>query len=353
MKQLAIIAFSLIIGNSAFAQIPNPGFEDHSALPTAFGQYTYCDHWNNANSGQTSPDYYHEYGAGDVNMPNTLGSVISAAEGYGAMGFVACGPESSNKREYISTQLESPMVVGEDYLISFRVSNGYITSNSYMGFGVNHLGISLSTFAYNQVGEDPMIYPTQFEIDSVFFNRDWEQYSFIITADQPYEHLTMGVFKPDHDLEFVSFEDNAQVVYYFVDDFFLMELPEDYDPTVADVPKGDTSSTDEPDPEDDLGEEGIQPFFIPNAFTPNEDGENDVFIPISQFPGTLEGYKFEIFSRWGELMFETDDMEQGWDGYYQGKLMHAGVYVWNITYFEFKGEQKFTRKFNGSVNLIR
>lgn len=77
----------------------------------------------------------------------------------------------------------------------------------------------------------------------------------------------------------------------------------------------------------------------PNAFTPNpsgpvgrkfdpQDTSNDIFHP--NVKGT-EKYQFSIYSRWGELLFDTKDPEEGWDGYYKGKLCTADVYIWKIT----------------------
>ena len=353
LRHLSTITLILFFGIQGFTQIVNPGFESLSGFPNAYGQHHFVDGWSNAGSSSSTPDFYHIHGIGDVDLPNTLGSEVEPFEGNAVMGFIACGIESSNKREYISNQFDAPLNVGKDYLISFRVCNGNITDNSYMGFGVDHLGIALSTSLLAQSGDEPIIEPTVFEIDSVFFDRDWVQFSFIFTADQAYEHLTMGVFRMDNELEFISYEEGAQLTYYFVDDFFMTELPEDYDPTIADHSKGDSSNTNEDIVIDIPVEEEIEPFFIPNAFTPNNDGDNDIFIPISKFPGELNDYTFAVYSRWGEQLFHTTNMSEGWDGKFKGDVLDGDVYVWNITYNEFKGEQKFTRKFSGSVNLIR
>ncbi len=70
---------------------------------------------------------------------------------------------------------------------------------------------------------------------------------------------------------------------------------------------------------------------LPNIFTPNFDGQNDILdIYISE---TLLNYgsgTFRIYDRWGALMYETDDLTQGWDGTYRGKAMPDGVYLYYI-----------------------
>ncbi len=67
---------------------------------------------------------------------------------------------------------------------------------------------------------------------------------------------------------------------------------------------------------------------VPNIFTPNGDGNND---KIHVYTGTIpEITSFRIFNRWGALVFETDNMNEGWDGFFKGQVMPTGVYVYVI-----------------------
>lgn len=70
-------------------------------------------------------------------------------------------------------------------------------------------------------------------------------------------------------------------------------------------------------------------IFIPNTFTPNGDGVNDVFIPIGKSIAQLH---MVVHDRWGELLYETDDMSMGWDGTYRGEPVKNDMYVWRIEY---------------------
>ena len=69
--------------------------------------------------------------------------------------------------------------------------------------------------------------------------------------------------------------------------------------------------------------------FLPNAFTPNGDGINDVL--LVQGKGIKLIKTFRIYNRWGELVFETTDLTEAWDGMHKGKLQDVGTFVYYIT----------------------
>jgi gliding motility-associated-like protein len=91
-------------------------------------------------------------------------------------------------------------------------------------------------------------------------------------------------------------------------------------------------------------------FYFPSAFTPNNDGKNDVF---TGYGLGIEKYELLIFNRWGELLFKSEDMSKGWDGKLQGKLVQEDVY---ICVFNLVGDvDGVTKKVKhiGRVTLIR
>lgn len=94
---------------------------------------------------------------------------------------------------------------------------------------------------------------------------------------------------------------------------------------------------------------------VPTAFTPNGDGLNDEFkiynLLDSTFSG-VESVEFKIFNRWGEIIFQTDDPLQGWDGKNKkGKEMEVGVYVWVVNVKTKTGEE--FKPIFGNVSLLR
>jgi gliding motility-associated-like protein len=90
---------------------------------------------------------------------------------------------------------------------------------------------------------------------------------------------------------------------------------------------------------------------VPNAFTPNNDGLNDVFkvLPKCKYVA-LQTYKLRIYNRWGQLMFSSNDINDGWNGTYNKQLQKQGVYVYYLQY-SFKQSPPVTKK--GTITLLR
>ncbi len=88
-------------------------------------------------------------------------------------------------------------------------------------------------------------------------------------------------------------------------------------------------------------------IFVPNIFSPNGDGNNDVF----KVEGAgLNNFNLRIYNRWGELVFESSDQSQGWDGTQRGKEMNTAVFVYVITYAD---ADLLPQTLSGNVTLIR
>ncbi len=70
-----------------------------------------------------------------------------------------------------------------------------------------------------------------------------------------------------------------------------------------------------------------QSVFLPEAFSPNEDGENDVLSVQSVILNRTEGFEMSVYSRWGQLLFSTQDANQGWDGKLNGAFLQPDAYM--------------------------
>lgn len=92
-------------------------------------------------------------------------------------------------------------------------------------------------------------------------------------------------------------------------------------------------------------------IFVPNAFTPDDDGINDVFKP---FVNNVIQYNFRVYNRRGQEVFKSEDSESGWDGRYNGEEAPIGVYAYRINYtgLDFEGI-KVKKKVMGIVTLLR
>lgn len=96
-------------------------------------------------------------------------------------------------------------------------------------------------------------------------------------------------------------------------------------------------------------------IFIPNLFSPNGDGNNDHFLIYGD---SIAQISLEIFNRYGEILYRSDDINQimqyGWDGKFEGKEQPAGTYVWKITgEFTNRLNLSYLGKMTGEVLLIR
>jgi len=88
--------------------------------------------------------------------------------------------------------------------------------------------------------------------------------------------------------------------------------------------------------------------FVPSAFTPNNDGKNDVLRPVAV--GMQQIQFFQVYNRWGHLVFNTQQNGKGWDGRINGQLQSNNTFVWMVKAIDFTGAVYFKK---GTVTLIR
>jgi gliding motility-associated-like protein/uncharacterized repeat protein (TIGR01451 family) len=89
-------------------------------------------------------------------------------------------------------------------------------------------------------------------------------------------------------------------------------------------------------------------IYVPDVFTPNGDGINDIIKPIT--PGIRKFRWFRIYNRWGNLVFEAADAQKGWDGKFRGKEQPAETYIWVVEGADSRG---ISIKKTGMLNLVR
>jgi gliding motility-associated-like protein len=118
-----------------------------------------------------------------------------------------------------------------------------------------------------------------------------------------------------------------------------------------------TPTPDEPmvQPVDQPVEETVLPedlvkWEVPNAFVPNFDGVNDYFKPVVLNQAEVTDFKMQIYTRSGNLLFESNHIDNGWDGRHNGAMVPPQVYIWAISFRDMHGKPYARR---GYVTLIR
>ena len=96
-------------------------------------------------------------------------------------------------------------------------------------------------------------------------------------------------------------------------------------------------------------------FNVPNSFTPNGDEFNNVFKPVFGSGFSPEDYSLLVYNRWGETVFQSLDLFNGWDGTYNGGLAQQGTYTWTMILKA--SDQAFNsnskKTYQGHVTLLR
>ncbi len=94
-------------------------------------------------------------------------------------------------------------------------------------------------------------------------------------------------------------------------------------------------------------------IYVPNAFSPNRDGINDELRPFFSAQLEVQSYQFAVYNRWGDLVFQTADVNQGWDGWTKGQRNTGGSYLWSLEYTLGSSDSfQKTERINGEVLLM-
>ena len=89
-------------------------------------------------------------------------------------------------------------------------------------------------------------------------------------------------------------------------------------------------------------------IYFPSGFTPNNDGLNDTFKPLTG--GVFEKYELQIYNRWGQLVYLTKNKTEGWNGKYKDAMQDNGTFVWLCKYKFYSKDEKIIK---GTINIIR
>lgn len=91
-------------------------------------------------------------------------------------------------------------------------------------------------------------------------------------------------------------------------------------------------------------------YYVPNTFTPDGNIFNNIFKPIFTEGFVENSYQLRIYNRWGEILFESNDLNVGWDGTYGSKIAKSDTYFWSIKFIESQGNS--IQKIQGHITLL-
>ncbi|MFT4016709.1 MAG: gliding motility-associated C-terminal domain-containing protein, partial [Agriterribacter sp.] len=89
-------------------------------------------------------------------------------------------------------------------------------------------------------------------------------------------------------------------------------------------------------------------IYVPNTFTPNRDGKNDVWRPIIY--GKLNSFSISVYNRWGQIVYFSDNIKNTWDGTFKGNNLPAGLFLYSITAKDYRNKPV---NIKGYVTIMR
>ena len=230
--------------------------------------------------------------------------------------------------------------------VSDPITAVWSSDGSPYSLNTNSILLPFSTFAnYQMIKTDPWGCMDTLNLQVQGFN-DLIDLELLSDVDTIYQGQSVTLESSIVDLNSYEFIFNNFV--YLQEEYYFTCSPEEHTTIslVVTDKNGCTATADRTitvlDPKCDL------PYvFIPNTFTPNDDGDNDYFKIEGNF---IEKAVISIYNRWGELVFFTENREEYWDGTYKNTPLDADTYAYYIELECIGGEQ---RTLKGNVSLIR
>jgi len=309
MKQVIIVFVIIQVQGFVFGQnlVPNSGFEQVNDCGPTTSQQTIAsiEYWFNHLSHVFSPDFFHScFSTPDYSPPNTVSGFSLPKNGDGMAG-IAMYPGFADYRETISISLNEPLQKDSAYCVSFWYKNSENKGHEYNTDMINFLFSSDTLTLLETKNEWLELYENQSDSTS----NDWRKFQSFHIADGAEQFFSIGYMGKLNYSHSESHPDD--LLYYFIDEVEVKQCNKDSLFNVS--------------------------VFLPNVFTPNNDGYNDQYkIHVSNI-STLE---ISVLNRWGSNIITYDGLTEVWDGRTpDGKLVSEGVY-----YVIAVGESKFGNK---------
>lgn len=311
-----IVVFLLDLGEKiCFAQInlaPDGSLEDTVCCPNAGSQLYCASPWFEA--GPT-PDYFHE-----CDYLGIVGVPLQGLYAEDGKAFAGCHNyqyfSTGGGVEFIEYPLPDSLRKGKKYQIGFYVCPSKWAYAPHDAFHAKLTNDSLIITALPYYAQPDIANPSGNIIADTL---SWTLVFGYYTAKGGERFVTLGNFYPASKTNFApGWDSTTASSYYYFDNLYIYEVED--------------TTTDN--------------IFIPNAFSPNGDGENDLFY----VQGDLEELHCEIFNRWGEKVAELTQPNESWDGTVSGQKCNTGVYLYLFTAKD-KNGNVLTK--NGNVSILR
>ena len=337
-KTIIIVCILSLTFTRSFAQInnlvPNPSFEDYylQVFFPGIGCDTgaICKIW--VNPTICTPDYYNKFSCQKLGVPFNERGFQYAYDGIGYY-FLETYWEydtsqfASTHRDYIQVELNKSLTSNKRYCVSFYVS---LADSSF--YANDRIGAYFSDTAISRNDTKNFEFIPQIcSTDSFFINdkTNWIQIKGNFTSLGGERFITIGNFYDGYNTHVVNAVAPIPVYYNIAGYYIDMVSVYACDDTII------------PEPE----KKNVA--YVPNIFSPNSDGTNDILYVRGE---NISEVSISIYNRWGEKVFSSNDRNKGWDGSYKGKPCPAEVYVYyvNITFTNGEIKQK-----KGNVTLVR
>jgi gliding motility-associated-like protein len=332
---IAFLIFAFIISNAQINNlVPNPSFEDnYLEFYPQFGCDTLavCINWINPTLG--NPDYYNKVSCSLVSVPSNERGFQYPFEGKGYYFFATYWDHDTMQiasvfREYLQVELKETLKPNKEYCVSFYVS---LADSSW--YATDRIGAFFSDTAIKRNDTKNFNFIPQICSPDSFFIIDKDNWTLIkghFTANGGEKFITIGNFYDGFQTHNVYIRPlpiiiNGNGAGYYVD----MVSVYDCDDTIRQEP------------------EKKNIVYVPNVFSPNSDGANDILYVRGE---NIKEITISIYNRWGEKVFSSNDTNTGWDGTYKSKPCPTEVYVYyvNVTFNNGTTESK-----SGNVTIVR
>ncbi|MEI6124686.1 MAG: gliding motility-associated C-terminal domain-containing protein [Bacteroidota bacterium] len=388
-----LLWISLISNGTSQNLVPNPSFEQYDTCPYSMGRINDAVPWAQPLPFSTT-DYFNTC-TSDYTLIHFFNNIV-ARTGHAYAGMSPY--DNSTWREYIEVKMNDSLMPNKQYCVSYFIRLLYIST-----FAIDRLGMLLTDTMVTKIDvHSPILFTPQVESPEWVFYQDtnnWERVQGSFTANGSEKWLTIGNFHLDNDTHTViAGNHGSYFAYYLIDDVAVYpcdapvytanaggnkEICKNQSITLGTVYNSEylywwynqnkilidstAQITVTPaqtttyylkvkdfkfDESWDSVTVTVNEFcnnmvYIPNIFSPNKDGANDVFRVRGP---EIDSAHLQVYNRWGNMVFESKDVYEGWDGTFKGKDCEAGVYYYwaEVT---FKNGEKVVKK--GDVSLVK